>query len=111
MERSTSRALMLETATNDPAACSARMTRAQARMQSNGPRALTRSTRSNSSGSMSVSRPAWPTPAVIVTWPGTPQRRRVSSTAASTAAGFGHVAGHVARAGDVPDHRGRPAAR
>ena len=68
-------------------ACSARMTRAQARMQSSGPRVLTRSTRSNSSGSMSVSSPAWPTPAVIVTWSGMPQRRRVSSTAASIASG------------------------
>ena len=46
---------MLETATNEPARCSARMTRAQARMQSSGPRVFTRSTRSNSSGSISVS--------------------------------------------------------
>ena len=95
MVRSARRALMLETATNEPAARCSCMAPTQARMQSHGPRALTRMTRSNSSGSASVSRPEWPTPAVTVTAVGTPHRMRVTPTASSMASGSRHVAGDV----------------
>ena len=59
----------------------------QARMQSHGPRALMRMTRSKASGSASDSSPAWPTPAVTVTEVGTPQRSLVTLTASSMASG------------------------
>ena len=87
MERSTRRALTLETATKEPATCCSCMAPTQARMQSHGPRALTRMTRSNASGSSSVRSPEWPTPAVTVTKLGTPQRMRVTPTASSMASG------------------------
>ena len=74
MLRSTRRALTLETATNDPASRCSRRAPTQARMHSHGPRALTLMTLSNASGSASVKKPDWPTPAVTVTQDGTPQR-------------------------------------
>ena len=62
-------------------------------MHSHGPRALTRMTRSNASGSASVKSPEWPTPAVTVMQDGTPQRARVTPTASSMASGS--VTSHV----------------
>ncbi len=87
MLRSTSRALTLETATNEPATPSSRIAPTQARMHSHGPRAFTRMIRSKSSTEASARSPACPTPAVTVTQVGTPQRARVSRTASSMAAG------------------------
>ena len=56
-------------------------------MQSQGPRALTRMTRSKSSASASANSPECPTPAVTVTLVGTPKRVRVWPTACSMASG------------------------
>ena len=107
MSRSTNRALMLDTATNEPATPSSRMAPAQARMHSQGPRALTRMTRSNSSGAASASSPECPTPAVTVTQVGTPQRRRVTLHGVVDGVGVGDVAGDVVGPGDVPRHEAR----
>ena len=78
---------MLETATNEAAISSSNMMRAQARMQSQGPRVLTRMTRSKSSASARASSPECPTPAVTVKLVGTPKRDRVRLTASSMASG------------------------
>ncbi len=87
IERSTSRALTLDTATIEPGEPASIMVRASARIASSGPRVLTASTRSHSSTGRSSSMPEWPTPAVTVTSDGTPTRARVSSIAASIDAG------------------------
>ena len=87
IERSTRRALTLDTATNEPGVPASIIARANARITRRGPRVFTAITRSHSSTGRSRSIPECPTPAVTVTCDGAPTRAIVSATASSIDAG------------------------